>query len=217
MLTKARNNAAKIETQNTSFVSSRITQVALPDAVADVVISNCVINLVPDAEKHWVFKEVFRLLKPGGRVAVSDILARKELPEQMKSDLALYVGCIAGSSKKEDYETCLEEAGFRGAVVVDSEMDLNVYTRTGDQADVDLSCCESTGEKPSDISISEVSGGGCCSSKQSDVGVLEGMKTNFRDVDLNEWAGMFCSANLITEAFSSICTGAFRIFAVKGV
>ena len=79
MLAKARVNAAKIGAQNTSFVASRITRVELPDGVADVVVSNCVINLVPGGEKGGVFREMFRLLRPGGRVAVGDILAKREM------------------------------------------------------------------------------------------------------------------------------------------
>jgi arsenite methyltransferase len=73
-----------------------------------------VVNLVPEVEKPLVFQEMFRLLKPGGRVAISDILAKRELPTEIKKDLSLYVGCIAGASQVADYEQYLKEAGFQG-------------------------------------------------------------------------------------------------------
>lgn len=164
MLTKARLNASKSHMSNVSFVHSRITSMDLPDTWADVIISNCVINLVPHAEKHLVFEEMHRLLKPGGRVAVSDILTKKPLPEEMSNNVALYVGCIAGASSKEEYEGWLKEAGFADVLVADAGSDLNVYTRAGGEA-----CC---GEQT-----------------DSDGGVAEDMRQSLREVDLNEWAG----------------------------
>lgn len=112
MLAKANANMRKARIENVDFVESPITKIALPDGVADCVISNCVINLVPQVEKHLVFEEIFRILKPGGRVAISDILARKPLPEALRMDVAQYVGCIAGASLVEEYRTFLREAGF---------------------------------------------------------------------------------------------------------
>ena len=103
---------------NVSFVKGVITNIPLEAGIADCVISNCVINLVPAAEKPQVFAEMYRLLKPGGRVAVSDILAKKELPEKLKNDLAMYVGCIAGASKVAEYEAWLREAGFNGMALI---------------------------------------------------------------------------------------------------
>lgn len=100
--------------QNVSFVEANITAVPLPAGTADCVISNCVINLVPRADKPAVFREMHRLLRRGGRVAVSDILARKPLPEDLAGDLALYVGCVAGASTVGEYEAWLADAGFTG-------------------------------------------------------------------------------------------------------
>jgi arsenite methyltransferase len=114
MLERAESNKGRAKSNNVFFVESRITQVALPDAEADCIISNCVVNLVPEAQKQLVFNEMFRLLKPGGRVAISDILTRNELPEELKRNMALYVGCIAGASQVKDYEKYLREAGFGG-------------------------------------------------------------------------------------------------------
>lgn len=114
MLERAERNKERAKSNNVSFVESRITHVALPDAAADCIISNCVVNLVPEGEKQLVFNEMFRLLKPGGRVAISDILTKNELPQDLKSSIALYVGCIAGASQVKDYERYLRAAGFGG-------------------------------------------------------------------------------------------------------
>jgi len=112
MLVRAEQNKELAKSDNVSFVESRITQVALPDATADCIISNCVVNLVPEGQKQLVFNEMFRLLKPGGRVAISDILTREDLPEELKCNMALYVGCIAGASQVKEYEQYLRMAGF---------------------------------------------------------------------------------------------------------
>ncbi|KAG7285861.1 hypothetical protein NEMBOFW57_008155 [Staphylotrichum longicolle] len=94
---------------------ANITSIPLPSNTAHCIISNCVINLVPHADKPVVFREMYRLLKPGGRVAVSDILAKKTLPEKLVTDVAMYVGCIAGASELGEYEGWLKEVGFTGS------------------------------------------------------------------------------------------------------
>ena len=114
MLEKANRNKEKTKSDNVSFVDSAIPKITLPDGIADCIISNCVVNLVPEKEKQLVFNEMFRLLKSGGRVAISDILTKKTLPEGLKNDLALYVECIAGASQLKDYEKYLKVAGFTG-------------------------------------------------------------------------------------------------------
>lgn len=115
MLAKANRIKNETSKANVTFVESRITDmVVLESGIANCIISNCVINLVPAAEKHLVFNEMFRLLKPGGRLAISDILAKKPLPETLRSDIAMYVGCISGASEVNEYEQFLQEAGFRG-------------------------------------------------------------------------------------------------------
>ena len=101
-------------TDHITFLKANITSIPLPSDTADCIISNCVINLVPHADKPAVFREMHRLLKPGGRVAVSDILAKKTLPEKLVSDLSLYVGCIAGTSQLGEYEAWLKGVGFTG-------------------------------------------------------------------------------------------------------
>src|SRR3954454_10682429 len=110
MLNKARENAAKIGAANVEFRLGELEHLPVADHTADVVISNCVINLVPD--KAQVFREAFRALKPGGRVSVSDVLNIAPLPEDLRADPALLCGCIAGAISSERTETLLREAGF---------------------------------------------------------------------------------------------------------
>ena len=118
MLQRANEIKAKIGASNTEFIESRITEMNVPDASADCIISNCVINLVPEEEKQLVFNEMYRALKPRGRVAVSDILAKAPLPEEVKGSMALYVGCISGASEVSAYERYLRDAGFAGMLFV---------------------------------------------------------------------------------------------------
>lgn len=114
MLALARRNATAHSYTNVSFIESDITSTPLEEGTTDCVISNCVINLVPHSRKHLVFKEMFRLLRVGGRIAVSDMLALKELPDAIRSNIAAYVGCIAGAAQVSQYEKWLHEAGFTG-------------------------------------------------------------------------------------------------------
>jgi arsenite methyltransferase len=114
MIELANKNAKTSGLSNTLFIHASIKSIPLPNSSVDCIISNCVINLVPREDKPSVFHEIARLLKPGGRIAISDILARKELPENIVNDMALYVGCIAGSSQVAEYEEYLRLAGFKG-------------------------------------------------------------------------------------------------------
>lgn len=114
MLEKANRNKKTTGAENVEFTESPITEISLPDETAHCIISNCVINLVPTQEKQLVFNEMYRLLRSGGRVAVSDILAKRELPDDLKNNMKLYVGCIAGAGLVQDYERYLKNAGFSG-------------------------------------------------------------------------------------------------------
>ncbi|RAL17406.1 putative UbiE/COQ5 family methyltransferase [Aspergillus homomorphus CBS 101889] len=127
MIELGRNNATRAGAANVSFVEARITSIPLSSATVDCILSNCVVNLVPETEKPLVFREMFRLLKPSGRVAISDILAKRELPMEIKTDLSLYVGCVAGASQVRDYEKWLRAAGFEDIVIVNTNNDLNIY------------------------------------------------------------------------------------------
>lgn len=110
MLSKARNNAAKGAYTNVEFRLGEIENLPVADNMVDVIISNCVINLSPD--KAQVFREAFRVLKPGGRLAISDVVAAIELPESLKNDPSLIAGCIGNASLIDDLQTDIEAAGF---------------------------------------------------------------------------------------------------------
>ena len=115
MLELARRNQAEAGITNASFVKGTIEDVPLPDDSVDVVISNCVINLSPD--KDTVLREAFRVLRPGGRFAVSDIVLLREIPEQLRGVVRLWTGCISGALRDEEYVEKLTAAGFDDAAV----------------------------------------------------------------------------------------------------
>ncbi len=110
MVEKARRNAAKAELSNVEFRLGTIEALPVGDASIDAVISNCVINLSPD--KPAVFREAYRVLRPGGRLMVSDLVTLGELPASVRQNMAAYVGCVAGVSMKEEYVAMLGAAGF---------------------------------------------------------------------------------------------------------
>jgi len=110
MLKKARDNAAGIGAGNVEFRLGELEHLPIADNTADVVISNCVINLVPDKEQ--VFREAFRVLKPGGRLAVSDVINIAPLPPELRADPTLLCGCVAGAAPAERIETWLSKVGF---------------------------------------------------------------------------------------------------------
>jgi SAM-dependent methyltransferase len=117
MLDLARRNAEEGGFDNVEFREGEIEDMPVEDGSVDVVISNCVINLSPD--KPRVFREAFRVLRPGGRLMVSDIVLTAELPDDVRDDIYQYVTCIAGASMREDYLRFVEEAGFRDVQVVE--------------------------------------------------------------------------------------------------
>lgn len=117
MLDRARENARKGSYENVEFRLGEIENLPVADNHADIIISNCVINLSPD--KKRVFQEAFRVLKPGGRLMVSDIVLLKDLPEEIKNSVAAYIGCLAGAVSKKDYLGAIQEAGFQETKVMD--------------------------------------------------------------------------------------------------
>lgn len=135
MIERARANAASGGYRNVEFHLAAIDRLPLRDASVDCVISNCVINLAPD--KPAVFREIARVLKPGGRLAVSDIALKAELPPEVAQSIAAYVGCIAGAIQIEDYRKGLLDAGFEHVEIVDSGADLNAYAKIESQS----GCC----------------------------------------------------------------------------
>ncbi|MGA2049799.1 MAG: arsenite methyltransferase [Terracidiphilus sp.] len=135
MIERARANAEAGGYTNVDFHQATIDHIPLPNASVDCVISNCVLNLVPD--KPAAFREIARILKPGGRLAVSDIALKGELPEEIARSMAAYVGCIAGAIRMDDYSTGLLAAGFEHVEIVDSAKDLNAYAQVEGQS----GCC----------------------------------------------------------------------------
>jgi arsenite methyltransferase len=110
MLELARENQRKAGVQNVEFLRGEIEAIPLPDESVDVIISNCVVNL--SADKRRVIREAFRVLKPGGRFAVSDVVVRGELPPPIRRNMELWVGCVAGALTETEFHTYLTEAGF---------------------------------------------------------------------------------------------------------
>ena len=135
MLELARRNAEQSGLMNVEFHQATIDKLPLADASVDCVISNCVINLASD--KPAVFREIARVLKPGGRLAVSDIALKQPLPPEIGSDIMAYVGCIAGAIAIEEYRSGLSSAGFDTVEIIDSGADLNAYTQVENQS----GCC----------------------------------------------------------------------------
>ena len=115
MLALARENQRKAGVANAEFLKGEIESVPLPDAAVDVIISNCVINL--SADKDRVFAEAFRVLRPGGRLAVSDVVVRGEVPSAIRRSVELWIGCIAGALEEDDYRARLAKAGFEAIEV----------------------------------------------------------------------------------------------------
>ena len=173
MLALARENQRKAGVQNVEFLKGEIENIPLPDNSVDVIISNCVINLSADKDK--VLREAFRVLKPGGRFAVSDVVVRGEVPEQVRRSMELWVGCIAGAFEDYDYVAKLAKAGFDSIDIeptrVYSIEDARQFL-AGEGIDVDAISKEVEGkfmsafiraEKPSSPAAKSCCGPTCCS------------------------------------------------------
>ncbi len=159
MVEKARANALKVSAANVDFRLSEIEHLPVADRSVDVVVSNCVINLSPD--KASVFREAFRVLKPGGRIAISDIVTSSPLPEAVRSDKSALVGCIAGAPAIDELRSHLSAAGF-----TDVAIDVNGASRSfikgwnpGSGVEEFVASAAITARRPS--------GDGCCGSASS--------------------------------------------------
>jgi SAM-dependent methyltransferase len=180
MLERARKNAATGNDgqgfSNVEFYQATIDKLPLADGSVDCVISNCVINLAPD--KPAVFREVARVLRPGGLLAVSDIALKKPLPAEIGQDLMAYVGCIAGAIPVEEYRRQLAEAGFAAVEVIDKGADLNAYAKVENEG----GCCSpaSTG-----LSVTETA---CCSAQPAHDGLHWRLLELLRRYNVNDYA-----------------------------
>jgi SAM-dependent methyltransferase len=172
----ARKPVAGRVLDNVEFHLSTIDHVPLADGSVDCLVSNCVINLAPD--KRAVFREMYRVLKPGGRVAVSDIALKKPLPEALARDVAAYVGCIAGALSFDDYTRDLRQAGFAQVQVIDTGKDLNAYALVEGQS----ACCSPGAHHEGLPVLTE----GC--TPPAEPSVHGGLAELVRRYDLNEYA-----------------------------
>jgi arsenite methyltransferase len=135
MLELAEQNKAKAGATNVEFLRGTIEAIPLPNQAVDVIISNCVINLSTDKDK--VLREAFRVLRPGGRLAVSDMVLRRQLPEDLRKSLNLWTGCVAGALVESDYVAKLRVAGFQDISIEPTR----VYTRQDAAEMASTSCC----------------------------------------------------------------------------
>ena len=155
MLEKARENARKGNYENVEFRLGEIESLPAADNSVDVVISNCVINLSPD--KARVFQETFRVLKPGGRLMVSDITLLKELPDFIRNSIAAYVGCISGALMKDEYIDAIKEAGFHEVSIIDEAVFPVEFMANDPTAKAIIDKVDTKMEKIKDIASSVVS------------------------------------------------------------
>ncbi len=167
MVKRAQRNAAKAGLTNVEFHLAEIESMPLDDDSVDCVISNCVLNLVPD--KARAFAEISRVLKPGGRLAVSDLALKQELPPELAADFGAYVGCVAGAMLIDDYEIALTAGGFDAVQIIDSGKDLNTFAKLAETPN----CCE-----PST----------CCDSAAGQLSVHEGLAEWLARFDINQYA-----------------------------
>ncbi len=179
MLSRARQNAQRQGLPNVEFHEAKIDQLPLADAAADCVISNCVINLAPD--KPAVFREVFRVLKPGGRVAVSDIALKKPLPPELGNDLLAYVGCVAGAILIDDYVNSLKSAGFSSVQVIDTKKDLNAYAQVESQS----CCCSPSMDSSASSQLTTI---GASSSTERSIELHGNLAALLKKYDVNDYA-----------------------------
>lgn len=184
MIQLARRNAASARDadgqplSNVEFHLATIDRLPLSDDSVDCVISNCVINLAPD--KPAVFREIARVLRPGGRLAASDIALKRPLPPEVADDLAAYVGCIAGAVPIEDYHRDLLGAGFADVEVVDTGADLNAYAKIENQS----SCCGS----PPVVAIGAPASDDIPEAGSASPELLERLAELLRRIDVNAYA-----------------------------
>jgi len=198
MIHLARRNAEKANNgrgySNVEFHLATIDKLPLPDNSVDCVISNCVINLAPD--KSAVFREIGRVLKPGGRLAVSDIALKKPLPKELSENVMAYVGCIAGAISIDEYKKGLAEAGFSNVEVIDSQSDLNAYAKIEGQS----GCCSPSSADVDGESLPTLEGGCCSAAPTKDV-----------DGELRSELAELLQQNNVNDYAASV-----KVFAVKG-
>ena len=192
MVALAKKNALSAKDESGNFLTNvefhlgKIDQIPLPDQSVDCVISNCVINLATN--KNAVFEEIARILKPGGRLAASDLALKKELPADLAADTLAWAACISGAIAIADYQSGLKKAGFKNITIVDSQADLNAYAMMPDQ----VGCCappiSSTDQQLGLTIFEEPVAGGCCNTSSAPTVMHEQFLELVRKYDLNDFA-----------------------------
>lgn len=170
MIQRAMASAERVGATNVAFHLAAVDRLPLADQSVDCILSNCVINLLPD--KRAAFREMIRVLKPGGRLAASDIALKQPLPVEVRDDLQAYIGCLAGAMLMREYAELLREAGFEEVVIHETHSDLNVYAQAGASA-----CCSTE-------SVASCCGG---DAPQGTI-VHDGLAEVFRRFDVNAYA-----------------------------
>ncbi len=181
MLERARRGARQIGFDNVEFHQAEIEALPLDDASIDCAISNCVLNLVPD--KARALSEIFRVLKPGGRLAVSDIALKRPLPDEVSSSLLAYLGCIGGAILIDEYRGALTRAGFRDVAITDTQADLTVYASL---APGQVGCCSPAGQADALPVVN--GGGGCCDGNGAAPSLAAQLAELVTRHDVNEYA-----------------------------
>lgn len=210
MVSLARENAAKVNAENAEFRLGEIENLPVADNTADVIISNCVINLSPD--KKSVFQEAARVLRPGGRIMVSDIVLLKSLPKEIKESLDAYVGCVAGALLKEDYINAIISAGFENIRVM-KEQTFSIVASDDPYVRSLTEQFNLSEEQITDISDSIVSVG-----IRAEKPLVKGSKEYFDKV-AGQWDGMrktFFSESVREAAFKAACLEAGKLAADIG-
>jgi SAM-dependent methyltransferase len=171
---------------NVEFHLGTIDRIPVPDQSVDCVISNCVINLA--ADKNAVFQEIARILKPGGRLAASDLALKQDLPEELAADALAWAACISGAIKLDDYETGLKKAGFHEIAIVDSHADINAYATMPDQ----VGCCAPPASSTSSgfglQMIDDTAATSCCGGSSAPTVMHEQFLELVRKYNLNDFA-----------------------------
>ncbi|KAJ8596567.1 S-adenosyl-L-methionine-dependent methyltransferase [Rhizopogon salebrosus TDB-379] len=183
MVNLARKNASKqgYTPPQVVFIQTQLAQpLPVETASVDCILSNCVINLLPEAGKAALLKETYRVLKPNGRFVVDDIIGRKPFPDAIRNDLAGYVGCISGALQLEQYRALMKDAGYTDALFVETGGDLDIYNTAGStgccapQPSASTGCCAPKTSVPT----------GCCAPSATPL-----PQTNIKS--LNEWAASY--------------------------
>ncbi len=179
MIDLARRNAQTGGHDNAEFVLGDIENMPVDTASVDCIISNCVINLCPD--KDAAFREIFRVLRPGGRIAISDIALRRTLPDDLKTSLEAYVGCIAGAMLVTDLKEAMFKAGFDAIELIEDGADLNAYSEVDGQS----ACCAPAEPEPAPAA--------CCGPSSGATSTLsanahDALRETMHGYDLNTYA-----------------------------